>query len=167
MVDSLDDAGKRALRDASETWRRVFSGRERDDDDDGADSNDLPQRVEEDTATTYSILELKRLHRTGLRYTVLIQNGAQLKMACNEIVDILATVPWGGQHRLLSNILFGDRRIGNREMLQELRNSIRVYLCSSFKQHYFGTREVSVDESMIKVKGSLSLKQYNPMKRPL
>lgn len=34
----------------------------------------------------------------------------------------------------------------------------------SFKNNFFGTREISVDESMIKFKGRSSIKQYNPMK---
>lgn len=33
-----------------------------------------------------------------------------------------------------------------------------------FPEAYHGTRELSVDESMIKFKGRSTLKQYNPMK---
>jgi len=37
-------------------------------------------------------------------------------------------------------------------------------LIVSFKNNFFGTREISVDESMIKFKGRSSIKQYNPIK---
>jgi hypothetical protein len=37
-------------------------------------------------------------------------------------------------------------------------------LNTSFRNHYFGTRQLSVDESMIKFKSRSTLKQYNPMK---
>jgi len=51
----------------------------------------------------------------------------------------------------------------NKDKLYKIRHMIDQ-MNFVFKQHYFGTREVSVDESMIKFKGRSSLKQYNPMK---
>lgn len=51
----------------------------------------------------------------------------------------------------------------NKDKLYKIRPMIDK-MNFVFKQHYFGTREVSVDESMIKFKGRSSLKQYNPMK---
>lgn len=51
----------------------------------------------------------------------------------------------------------------NKDKLFKLKAMIEK-MNSIFKQHYFGTREVSVDESMIKLKGRSPLKQCNPMK---
>ncbi|XP_060863545.1 piggyBac transposable element-derived protein 3-like [Metopolophium dirhodum] len=53
--------------------------------------------------------------------------------------------------------------INNKDKLFKLRPIIDK-LNESFKRNYFGTRQVSVDESMVKFKDRSTLKQYNPMK---
>lgn len=51
----------------------------------------------------------------------------------------------------------------NKDKLYKLRPMIDA-LNKIFPEAYHGTRELSVDESMIKFKGRSTLKQYNPMK---
>lgn len=51
----------------------------------------------------------------------------------------------------------------NKDKFFKLRPLIDK-LNESFKRNYFGTRQVSVDESMVQFKGRSTLKQFNPMK---
>jgi hypothetical protein len=67
---------------------------------------------------------------------------------------------------ILSNIHVNDNTaipVNNKDKLYKLRPMIDS-LNKTFSEAYNGTRELSVDESMIKFKGRSSLKQYNPMK---
>jgi len=51
----------------------------------------------------------------------------------------------------------------NKDKLFKIRPIIDK-LNSSFRQHYFGRKKVSINESMITFKARSSLKQYNSMK---
>lgn len=67
---------------------------------------------------------------------------------------------------ILSNLHVNDNNLidpSKQDILHKLRPLLKE-LNNKFKDVYRGTREVSVDESMIKFKGRSSLKQYNPMK---
>ncbi|KAE9522328.1 hypothetical protein AGLY_017274 [Aphis glycines] len=67
---------------------------------------------------------------------------------------------------ILSNIYVNDNTAipaNNKDKLYKLRPMIDS-LNKTFSEAYNGTRELSVDESMIKFKGRSSIKQYNPMK---
>lgn len=67
---------------------------------------------------------------------------------------------------ILSNIHVNDNTtipVNNKDKLYKLRPLIDS-LNKTFTEAYHGTRELSVDESMIKFKGRSTLKQYNPMK---
>lgn len=65
-----------------------------------------------------------------------------------------------------SNIHVNDNTVipvNNKDKLYKLCPMIDS-LNKTFSEAYYGTRELSVDESMIKFKGRSTLKQYNPMK---
>ncbi|CAI6369783.1 unnamed protein product [Macrosiphum euphorbiae] len=67
---------------------------------------------------------------------------------------------------ILSNIHVNDNANlpnNNKDKLYKLRPMIDT-LNKIFPEAYYGTRELSVDESMIKFKGRSTIKQYNPMK---
>lgn len=67
---------------------------------------------------------------------------------------------------ILSNLHIVDNSLlssENRDKLFKLRPLINT-ANETFSRLYHGTRELSVDESMILFKGRSSLKQYNPMK---
>lgn len=67
---------------------------------------------------------------------------------------------------ILSNIHVNDNLaipVNNKDKLYKLRPMIES-LNKRFAEAYHGTRELSVNESMIKFKGRSSLKQFNPMK---
>ncbi|XP_025196148.1 piggyBac transposable element-derived protein 3-like [Melanaphis sacchari] len=67
---------------------------------------------------------------------------------------------------ILSNIHVNDNANlpnNNKDKLYKLRPMIDT-LNTIFPEAYYGTRELSVDESMIKFKGRSTIKQYNPMK---
>lgn len=68
--------------------------------------------------------------------------------------------------KILQNLHCNDNTSlpsNNKDKLFKLRPIIDK-LNTSFRNHYFGTRQLSVDESMVKFKGRSTLKQYNPMK---
>jgi len=68
--------------------------------------------------------------------------------------------------KILVNLHCNDNKSlppNNKDKLFKLRPIIDK-LNVSFKNNFYGTREISVDESMIKFKGRSSIKQYNPMK---
>lgn len=67
---------------------------------------------------------------------------------------------------ILSNIHVNDNTNipnNNKDKLYKLRPMIDT-LNKIFFEAYHGTRQLSVDESMIKFKGRSTLKQYNPIK---
>lgn len=67
---------------------------------------------------------------------------------------------------ILSNIHVNDNAqipVNNTDKLYKIRPMIDT-LNETFSRYYHGTREMSVDESMILFKGRSSLKQYNPLK---
>lgn len=68
--------------------------------------------------------------------------------------------------KILQNLHCNDNAClssNNKDKLFKLRPIIDK-LNLSFKSHYFGTQQISVDESMVKFKGRSTLKQFNPMK---
>lgn len=67
---------------------------------------------------------------------------------------------------ILSNLHVNDNSTippNNKDKLYKLRPLIEA-LNVTFHTYYKGTREISIDESMIAFKGRSSIKQYNPMK---
>lgn len=67
---------------------------------------------------------------------------------------------------ILSNLHVNDNAqipTNNKDKLYKLKPMIET-LNSTFDAYYKGTRELSVDESMIAFKGRSSIKQYNPKK---
>ncbi|KAF0690078.1 piggyBac transposable element-derived protein 4-like [Aphis craccivora] len=68
--------------------------------------------------------------------------------------------------KILQNLHCNDNTSlpsNNKDKLFKLRPIIDK-LNTSFRNHYFGTRQLSVDESIVKFKGRSTLKQFNPMK---
>lgn len=68
--------------------------------------------------------------------------------------------------KILQNLHCNDNTSlpsNNKDKLFKLQPIIDK-LNTSFRNHYFGTRQLSVDESIVKFKGRSTLKQFNPMK---
>lgn len=82
------------------------------------------------------------------------------------VAAVSSTMPRARFQEILSNLHANDNKTiptGCKDKLYKLRPIIDG-LNKQFQESYYGTREVSIDESVIKFKGRSTLKQYNPMK---
>lgn len=87
---------------------------------------------------------------------------------CSDLgVNLISnTMPRNRFDLMLSNLHVQDNTLippNNTDKLFKL-NPLIDYCTEKFSKSYYGTRELSIDESMIVFKGRSSMKQYNPMK---